>query len=79
MKDILILAQEIGLPNNDIKDINEYIEHNEWGLAFEVLCSSIYQYGFKVSDDQYQKICSLGEKMEMDEDLWKDIPSFSIS
>lgn len=79
MREILLLAREIGLPDNDIKDISEYIDHNEWGLAFEVLCSSIHQYGFKVSDNQYQKICDLGEKMEMDDDLWKGIHSFPIS
>ena len=52
MKEMLLLAREIGLPDNDIRDIDEYINHNERGLAFEVLCSSIQQYGLKVSDDQ---------------------------
>lgn len=69
MKEILLLAQEIGLPSHDIQDITEYIDHNEWGLAFEVLCSSAHQYGFKVSDIQYQKICDLGRKMEIDIDF----------
>ena len=69
MKEILLLAQEIGLPSHDIQDITEYIDHNEWGLAFEVLCNSVHQYGFKVSATQYQKICDLGRKMEMDINL----------
>ena len=73
MKEMLLLACEIGLPDNDIRDIDEYINHNERGLAFEVLCSSIQQYGLKVSDDQYQTICTLGENMEMDNDLWQNI------
>lgn len=73
MKEILLLAREIGLPDNDIRDIDEYINHNERGLAFEVLCSSIQQYGLKVSDDQYQKLREWGEKMEMDNDLWQNI------
>lgn len=73
MKEILLLAREIGLPSNDIRDIDEYINHNEWGLAFEVLCSSVQQYGLRVSDDQYQKLCELGEKMEMGNDLWQNI------
>lgn len=73
MKEILLLAREIGLPSNDIRDIDEYINHNEWGLAFEVLCSSVQQYGLRVSDNQYQKLCELGEKMEMGNDLWQNI------
>lgn len=73
MKEILLLAREIGLPDNDMRDIDEYINHNERGLAFEVLCSSIQQYGLKVSDDQYQTICTLGENMEMGNDLWQNI------
>ena len=56
MKEMLMLAREIGLSDNDIRDIDEYINHNERGLAFEVLCSSIQQYGLKVSDNQYQTI-----------------------
>lgn len=74
MKEMLLLACEIGLPDNDIRDIDEYINHNERGLAFEVLCSSIQQYGLEVSDDQYQTICTLGENMEMDNNLWQNIP-----
>lgn len=73
MKELLLLAREIGLPDNDIRDIDEYIDHNEQGLAFEVLCSSVQQYGLKVSDDQYKTICALGEKMEMGNDLWQNI------
>jgi hypothetical protein len=74
LKEMLLLACEIGLPDNDIRDIDEYINHNERGLAFEVLCTSIQQYGLEVSDDQYQTICTLGENMEMDNDLWQNIP-----
>ena len=73
MKEMLLLAREVGLPDNDIKDIDEYTDHNEQGLAFEVLCSSIQQYGLKVSDDQYQTICALGENMGIDNDLWQNI------
>ena len=73
MNEILLLAREIGLPNNDIRDIDEFINHDERGLAFEVLCSSIQQYGLKVSDNQYKTICALGEKMEMGNDLWQNI------
>ena len=73
MKEMLLLAREIGLSDNDIRDIDEYINHNERGLAFEVLCSSIQQYGLKVSDNQYQTICALGENMEMDNGLWQNI------
>ena len=73
MKEMLLLAREIGLPDNDIRDIDEYIDHNERGVAFEGLCSSIQQYGLKVSYDQYQTICALGENMEMDNDLWQNI------
>ena len=73
MKEMLLLAREIGLSDNDIRDIDEYIDHNEQGLAFEVLCSFIQQYGLKVSDSQYQTICTLGENMEMDNDIWQNI------
>ena len=41
MKEILLLACEIGLPNNDIRDIDEYIDHNEYTST--VICSNFSQ------------------------------------
>lgn len=52
------------------KDIDEYLEHNELGLAFEVLCVSIERDKIKISQKDYEIINTLGFQMEMDNNLW---------
>jgi hypothetical protein len=73
MQNILYIAKELCLPSNDINSIKEYLEYNEWGIAFEVLCSAIEQENILVNKAQYEKIISIGERMEMDHGLWENI------
>ena len=70
MYEILQIAKKIQLLNEDVKEIDEYLQYNEWGIAFEILCSSIEQNNMVISNEQYQIISQLGERMEMDEELW---------
>ena len=75
MNKILELAKSANLPLKDIKDISEYLEHREWGLAFEILCSALKEYKISISNVDYNELKKLGEKMEMDKKLWEDIPN----
>lgn len=50
--------------------MDEYLEHNELGLAFEVLCVSIEKDKIKISQKDYEIINTLGIQMEMDNNLW---------
>lgn len=73
MNIILCLAEEIGLIESDLKEIEEYIENNEWGIALEVLCSILHQNNIYISINQYETICDLGNKMEFNDELWRDL------
>ena len=68
---ILILAKKLKLPEDDIETIAEYLEHGEWGIAYEVLCSAIEQDKIVITHQIYLQIKAMGEYMRMDEDLWK--------
>lgn len=73
MHEILQIAKEIQLLEQDLKEIDEYVRYNEWGIAYEILCSSIEQNNMVLSNEQYHIISQLGERMEMDEELWAEL------
>lgn len=67
---ILEITNNLNIAIRDKKDIDEYLEHNELGLAFEVLCVSIERDKIKISQKDYEIINTLGIQMEMDNNLW---------
>lgn len=70
-KKILVVAIKLKLPTKDIDTITEYLEHGEWGIAFEVLCSAIEYDKILISHDEYVQIKAIGEYMGMDKELWE--------
>lgn len=60
-------------PEKDRIDVEEYIEHNEWGIALETICSVILEDGILVDNEVFKKISDVGIEMEMDSNLWNDI------
>lgn len=67
---IIEIANNLNIAKKDKQDIDEYLDHNELGLAFEVLCISIERYKIKISQKDYEIINALGIQMEMDNNLW---------
>lgn len=68
---ILVIAKIIKIPVKDIDAITEYLDHVEWGIAFETLCSAIEQDKIEISANEYVLIKEIGEYMNMDERLWE--------
>lgn len=73
MNRILRIAENVLLPAQDINEIAEYLSYNEWGIAFEILCTSITDNKIIIRKAQYDEIESIGAEMEMDNSLWRDI------
>jgi len=68
-----IVKNITNLPLKDEKDILEFIEHEEWGIALETICSVIEQEDIPVDKDIFSKIEEAGLYMEMDKSLWEEI------
>ncbi|WP_042462545.1 MafI family immunity protein [Neobacillus dielmonensis] len=68
-----IIKNITNLPLKDEKDILEFIEHEEWGIALETICSVIEQEYIPVDKDIFSKIEEAGLYMEMDKSLWEEI------
>ncbi len=76
--DIIIRIEKVlvsisQIPNKDKQDIVELLDNNEWGIAFEVLCSTIEQENIIINKEQYKAIEEIGMVMKMDNTLWMRI------
>jgi hypothetical protein len=71
LKEIVKYITNLSL--KDEKDILEFIEHDEWGIALETICSVIEQEDIPVDQNIYSKIEEAGLYMEMDKSLWEEI------
>lgn len=71
---IKILLRTInGISLDDINEIIEFLDHDEWGVAFEILCTVIEQENIIITIYQYQEIEDIGNKMNMECNLWNEI------
>jgi len=68
-----ILNKIEGFPQKDKKNVDDLIEHNEWGVALEIICSVILQEKIMVSKRVYDEIINVGNEMKMEPCLWKGI------
>jgi hypothetical protein len=50
----------------DREFILELLDHNEWGVALEILCAVIFEDKLKISQEIYSLIEGVGIEMEMD-------------
>jgi hypothetical protein len=73
MQTILNIAKTLALPEKDLSSIREYLEHNEVGIAFELMCSAIEREEIPVSEEVFRQITDLGTEMEFDRSLWDKI------
>jgi len=51
-----------------LEDILNYVDHDEWGLAFDLLCDFIAEFDIPISIEEYDEIIKLAEDMEFDMD-----------
>jgi hypothetical protein len=51
----------------------EYLEHNELGLAYELLCEKLAQERVKIAPDVYELLRSMGLRMELSPSTWEVI------
>jgi len=71
----LLNEMDSQLPTPIILNIKEFLENQEWGLAYEMLCEQIYEFELPISSELYENILSIGESMEMNPTIWLKLKS----
>ncbi|MFG1912405.1 MafI family immunity protein [Kribbella sp. NPDC048928] len=54
-----------------VEDILDYVDHNEAGMAFEMLCSQLDEYDVELSSHLVERIAELGSVMSLPARKWK--------
>lgn len=63
------------LERNILDDAIEYVDFNECGLALRILCDQLCEYDVSLSQNEYNKVKELGEKLKIDLDYVEDLKS----
>lgn len=59
------------LPEQNILDATELLDHGEWGEALSLVCTQLYEYDVGITLDCYQLIEGLGQQMKMPPREWE--------
>jgi hypothetical protein len=61
------------LQDKDLITISELIDVGEWDLAFDTLCTQLYEYGERVPDRVMRDLVEVGHLVRADPELWEDL------
>ena len=53
-----------------IVGVEDLLQANEYGIAFEVLCENLYEFSCPISQTAHKKIEAIGIELKADKDLW---------
>jgi hypothetical protein len=66
----------IGLTQDDISNVQSLIDVGEWVVAFETLCTQIYEWEIGLEPDAIRDLeglgAALGARHELTDRLWED-------
>lgn len=71
----IVLLTQLGpsLTDTDVEQIQELVDANELGVAFESFCTQLFERIFECSRDQLDQRLSIGAAMVISPDYWKNL------
>ncbi len=73
IEDIVVAAIESyrnRLPDEFVDEYVSLARHNECVIAFENLCDQLFEFDVVPSEQEFQAICEIGERMKIDPQRW---------
>lgn len=58
------------LSQEDIDTVNELIDHNEWGIAYEHICVQLSEFDIPINRQLYEEIEKFGKLIETSDSYW---------
>jgi len=68
---IILEAVKGDLTERDVQFARDFLEHNEWGLAFSLICTQLYEYGVTINSEFYIQIENAGRQMSIPPEEWE--------
>jgi hypothetical protein len=68
--DLLISSAEELLPAENIANAREFLKHNEWGEAYDLICTQLFEFSIPISQALYLSISEIGQAMMLPESEW---------
>ena len=71
----MILLTTLGpsLTATDVEQIQELVEFNELGVAFENFCTQLYERDATCSPEELSQITSIGTTMGISPEYWENL------
>jgi hypothetical protein len=66
----VLAATRDRLPAENVSDAEELLEHGEWGQAFDLVCTQLYEYEVRISEALYRIVEEAGIAMDLDDGQW---------
>jgi hypothetical protein len=73
MFDELLTQGTLALQPRDRKQVTEFVEHNEFGLAFDELLAAIREESLEIDELDFSRIDRIGRTIGLDPSTWEDI------
>jgi hypothetical protein len=67
------------LTESESEEVRHFVEHGEYGVALETLSGIIDAEGKRISFEAFEQIHGLGERMEMEPEVWECLRGFIIN
>jgi hypothetical protein len=67
IKNLLIAAVTFGVNENASTIVNDYLEYNEFGLAFEHVVYELYENNIMITEEFYKEVVDIGILMKINE------------
>lgn len=66
----LLASATCGLSDSDVKNASEFIDHNEFGVAFELICDQLYENESQISSELIADISRIAKLMQLEDNSW---------
>jgi hypothetical protein len=62
---LIEIARILGLNERDLKNAEDFLKHNEFGLCFDTIVTQLYEYDIEIDNEFYESISKIGDRMNL--------------
>ena len=67
---LIDIAKQLGLPDSDLMNAIDFLEHDEYGLCFDTIVTQMYEYDIEIDDEFYSLLICISVKLVLSSDSY---------